>query len=308
MVNNLYIKKGILDMRKIVVGSRESVLAVMQTELVMDQIKMSCPDVLLELKTYKTTGDKILDQPLDKVGGKGLFVKELDQALLDGTIDLAVHSLKDVPMQVNEELPIVAVVKRGDPRDVLVLPDRNESVSDLSGMVIGSSSMRRGLQLKAMYPEITVKSIRGNIQTRLRKLDEGEFDAIILAAAGLQRANLSHRISRAFTIEEMLPAAGQGILVIQARKDFDVSLLKNVIDEQTWIEAKAERAFVTALDGGCTSPVAAYAKFSGEQLTLEGLYYREQTGEIFREQITGAAKKAEQLGREFAAYMKEKYR
>ena len=308
-------------MKKIVVGSRESTLAVMQTELVMEEIRRYNPGIELELRTYKTTGDKILDKPLYQVGGKGLFVKELDQALLKGEIDLAVHSLKDVPMEVPEELPIVAFPKRGDARDAFVLPERNENkekentdkkakehADDLSGMVIGSSSLRRRLQMEALYKGVTLKSIRGNIQTRLRKLDEGEFDGIVLAVAGLERAKLGHRISRVFSVEEVLPAAGQGILAIQARKDLDISFLKDVCDEDTKVAALAERAFVRRLNGGCTSPVAAYAKVGKDEIVLTGLYYREETGEIFKESITGTRDEAEELGSKFACYMREKYR
>ncbi|MBE5962607.1 MAG: hydroxymethylbilane synthase [Lachnospiraceae bacterium] len=307
-------------MRKIVVGSRESTLAVMQTELVMDEIRRCNPGIELELKTYKTTGDKILDKPLYQVGGKGLFVKELDQALLRGEIDLAVHSLKDVPMEVPKELPIVAFLKRGDARDAFVLPkkdgertgaegdaDTTVTADDLNGMLIGSSSLRRRLQIKALYPDVTMESVRGNIQTRLRKLDEGEFDGIVLAAAGLKRANLGERISRVFSTEEVLPAAGQGILAIQARKDFDISFLEAVCDEDTKLAALAERAFVRSLNGGCTSPVAAYAKVGEKEIILSGLYYREETGEFFKESTTGNREHAEQLGYEFAKYMKDKY-
>ena len=308
-------------MRKILVGSRESTLAVMQTELVMEEIRRFNPGIELELKTYKTTGDKILDKPLYQVGGKGLFVKELDQALLNGEIDLAVHSLKDVPMEVPAELPIVAFPKRGDARDAFVLPERKEKdadektdedtnpdAADLTGMVIGSSSLRRRLQIEALYPNVAMKSVRGNIQTRLRKLDEGEFDGIVLAAAGLERAKLGYRISRVFSVEEVLPAAGQGILAIQARKDLDISFLEDVCDEDTKVAALAERAFVRTLNGGCTSPVAAYAKVGETEIVLTGLYYREATGEIFKESITGSRDKAEELGSKFAQYMREKYR
>lgn len=297
-------------MKKIIVGSRDSVLAVMQTELVIEEIKKQNPTMEIELKTFKTTGDKILDKTLDKIGGKGLFVKELDQALLDGVIDIAVHSLKDVPMEENSELPLVAVTKRGDPRDVLVMAEpKKEGVSPdaLDGLVIGSSSFRRRLQIEALYKTVQLENVRGNIQTRLRKLDEGQFDGIILAAAGLQRAHLEERISRIFSVEEVLPAAGQGILAIQARKGFDCSFLEAVCDADTMVAAQAERGFVTALEGGCSSPVAAYATVENEDVFLTGLYYKESTGEFFKESITGKRDKARELGEEFALYMKQKY-
>lgn len=302
-------------MKKLIVGSRESSLAVMQTELVMREIKKHNPTIELELKTFKTTGDKILNKSLDKIGGKGLFVKELDQALMDGTIDIAVHSLKDVPMEVNEELPIVAVIKRGDPRDVLCLPqsagvnsEQNPDIDmNLNGKVIGSSSLRRALQLKKLYKDADVESVRGNIQTRLRKLDEGQFDAIMLAAAGLKRAGLDDCISRVFSVDEILPAAGQGTLVIQAGKNFDRSILKSVNDDDTMAAAMAERAFVKRLNGGCSSPVAAYAEIKDEKLHLTGLYYNECTKEIFKDSLTGNIDNAEKTGIELADSMKKRY-
>ena len=182
---------------KIVIGSRESKLAVLQSEMVRDYIKEKNPDLEVEILTMKTTGDIILDRTLDKVGGKGLFVKELDKALIDGRSILSVHSLKDMPMEVPEELPLLAFSKREDPRDVLVLP---EGASELDkSKPLGCSSLRRTLQLKKLYPDMDVRSIRGNLQTRLRKLDEGQYSALILAAAGLKRLGLESRINRYFT-------------------------------------------------------------------------------------------------------------
>ena len=201
---------------KIVIGSRESKLAVLQSEMVRDYIKEKNPDLEVEILTMKTTGDIILDRTLDKVGGKGLFVKELDKALIDGRSILSVHSLKDMPMEVPEELPLLAFSKREDPRDVLVLP---EGASELDkSKPLGCSSLRRTLQLKKLYPDMDVRSIRGNLQTRLRKLDEGQYSALILAAAGLKRLGLESRINRYFTADEIIPAAGQGILAVQGRK------------------------------------------------------------------------------------------
>lgn len=179
---------------KIVIGSRESKLAVLQSEMVRDYIKKQNPELEVEILTMKTTGDIILDRTLDKVGGKGLFVKELDKALMDGKSILSVHSLKDMPMEVQEELPLLAFSKREDPRDVLVLP---EGVTELDkNKPLGCSSLRRTLQLKKIYPDMEVKSIRGNLQTRLRKLDEGQYSGLILAAAGLKRLGLKARINR----------------------------------------------------------------------------------------------------------------
>lgn len=288
---------------KIIIGSRDSKLAVMQTELVMQQIRKYNPDLELELITLKTTGDLILTQTLDKIGGKGLFVKELDQALIDGRIDIAIHSLKDMPMEVNEELPIVALPKRGDVRDTLILPegislemiDRNELLSN-----IGSSSNRRKLQLENLYEGIGVTPVRGNIITRLTKLDRGEYSALILAAAGLHRVGLEHRISKYFSVEEMIPAAGQGILSIQARKDLDVSFLQMVNDRVSMYCATAERSFVRVLDGGCSSPIAAHAMVSGNEIKLVGLHYNEATKEHRIDNIIGDILEAEKLGEKLA--------
>ena len=202
---------------KVIIGSRESVLAVLQSEMVRSYIEKKNPGISAELLTMKTTGDRILDRTLDKIGGKGLFVKELDRALLDGRSDISVHSLKDMPMEVPEELPLLAFSEREDPRDVLVLPEGVQSLD--RSKPLGCSSLRRTIQLKKLYPDMEVKSIRGNLQTRLRKLDEGGYAGLVLAAAGLKRLGLENRISRYFSTEEILPAAGQGILAVQGRKE-----------------------------------------------------------------------------------------
>lgn len=289
--------------KKIIIGSRDSKLAVMQTELVMEQIRKCNPDLELELITLKTTGDLILDKTLDKIGGKGLFVKELDQALLDGRIDIAIHSLKDMPMDINDDLPIVALPKRGDVRDALILPegktlenlDRNEIFSN-----IGSSSNRRKLQIEKLYEDVKTTAVRGNIITRLSKLDRGEYSALILAAAGLHRVGLQNRISKYFSVEEMIPAAGQGILSIQARKDLDVSFLEAVNDQLSTYCATAERSFVRVLNGGCSSPIAAHAIVSGNEIKLIGLHYNEETKEHIIDSIVGNVLKAEALGEALA--------
>ncbi|MFI3238332.1 MAG: hydroxymethylbilane synthase [Lachnospiraceae bacterium] len=255
---------------KIRVGSRESKLAVIQSQMVMDCIKKHHPDIELELVTMKTTGDIILDRTLDKVGGKGLFVKELDRALIDGEVDITVHSFKDMPMQVPENLPIVATSKRENPFDVLVLPKGVDTI-DFS-KPIGCSSARRTIQLQALYPEATVKSVRGNVITRLQKLDSGEYSALLLAYAGLKRLELEERISKVFTKEEMIPPACQGIVVVQARAGFDTSFLQEFHDEEAYQLAMCERAFVRELDGGCSAPIASFATMQGDKITMMGMY------------------------------------
>ena len=274
---------------KIRVGSRESRLAVIQAELLMAAVRAAHPDIELELVTMKTTGDKILDRTLDKVGGKGLFVKELDAALRDGRVDITVHSCKDLPMEENPALPLAAFSKREDPRDALVLPD---GVRELDfSKPIGCASLRRKMQLEKLYPQAQIAPVRGNVQTRLRKLDEGQYAALVLAGAGLKRLGLEGRIARYFSPEEVLPAAGQGILAAQMRAGEDASFLDAFSDREGTACALAERAFVRELDGGCSSPVAAFATVSGDTMTLTGMNV---SGE--KDNITGAVGEAVQLG------------
>ena len=290
-------------MKSIYIGSRESRLAVIQSEMVMEYLKKECPDSEVTLLTMKTTGDKILDRTLDKIGGKGLFVKELDKALVEKRSDLSVHSLKDVPMEVSEELPIVAFSKREDPRDVLVLPQGRKEIDFTKP--IGCSSQRRILQLREIYPQAQFKSVRGNVQTRLNKLDGGEYSALILAAAGLKRLGLEDRISRYFEPEEMIPAAGQGILAVQGRRGEDYSYLEHFADQEGTYAALAERAFVRYLNGGCSSPVAAHAVINGDEIHLMGLYYQESTNNYKKGSMDGTVAKAEELGIRLAKKLKE---
>ena len=288
---------------KLRIGSRESRLAVIQSRMVMEAIAKAEPAAELELVTMKTTGDKILDKTLDKIGGKGLFVRELDQALRDGRADFTVHSLKDMPMEVPEDLPLAAFSSREDPRDVLVLP---EGVTELDpSKPIGCSSRRRQLQLKKLFPEMRIEPVRGNVQTRLAKLNAGQFSALVLAAAGLKRLGLTNRISRYFGVEEILPAAGQGILVVQTRKGMNTDCLRLVHDEKTACCAKAERAFVRELNGGCSSPVAAHATVDGETLILTGFYVSPDETIQRKGSIRGGVPDAETLGRTLARLLKE---
>ena len=288
---------------KIKIGSRESALAVIQSRMVMDAIARTVPDAELELVTMKTTGDRILDKTLDQIGGKGLFVKELDQALRDGRADFTVHSLKDMPMEVPWDLPLAAFSRREDPRDVLVLP---EGVTELDPeKPIGCSSRRRQLQLKALFPDMAIRPLRGNVQTRLKKLQDGEFSALVLAAAGLKRLHLEGRISRYFAPEEMLPAAGQGILAVQTRQGMDTACLAGIHDPNAACCALAERAFVRALDGGCSSPVAAYAVAEGETLTLTGLYVSPDETVVRKGSLSGSRTAAETLGETLADKLKK---
>ncbi|WP_324825558.1 hydroxymethylbilane synthase [Sinanaerobacter sp. ZZT-01] len=292
-----------MERRKIRIGSRESKLAVIQSQMVMDLIHQYHPEIELELVTMKTTGDIILDKTLDKIGGKGLFVKELDKALLEGKIDLSVHSLKDMPMEVPEEIPLIGFSKRENPSDVLVLP---EGVKELDpAKPIGSSSRRRNLQLSTLYPGHETKSVRGNVLTRLSKLDSGEYSALVLAYAGLERLGLSGRISRAFSPQEMVPSAGQGILAIQGRAGENYDFLDCVRDKDAESEALAERAFVRYLDGGCSSPIGAFAQASDSKITIRGLYYDEESGEYCIEETSGERKDGIRLAEALAKRLKE---
>lgn len=284
------------------IGSRESVLAVAQAQLLMDYIIENCPGIEPELVTMKTTGDRILDRTLDKVGGKGLFVKELEQALLDGRIDACVHSLKDVPMEVSEELPILGYSSREDVRDVLVLPQGVTSWDQTKP--VGTSSARRTMQLHKMYPELEIRPVRGNVLTRLKKLDNGEYGGLILAAAGLRRLHLEERIARYFEPEELLPAAGQGILAVQGRADGDYHFLEGFFDDGSRVMAEAERAFVRELDGGCSSPIAAFARVKGEQLVLHG-FCDTYDGSYAYESASGSRHQPEQMGIGLARYMRD---
>lgn len=289
-------------MKTVWIGSRESHLAVVQSEMVRDAIKGAHPDWEVSILTMKTTGDMILDRTLDQIGGKGLFVKELDRALLEKRSDLSVHSLKDVPMEVPEALPLVAFSEREDPRDVLVLPKGKDTLD--FAKPIGCSSLRRTLQMKALYPQATFQSVRGNVLTRLSKLDSGAYSALILAAAGLKRLGLEERVSRYFDPEEMIPAAGQGILAVQGRLGEDYSYLDGFASRESKWAAQAERAFVRYLNGGCSSPVAAHAVISGEKIHLLGLFYEEATGTYRKGSMDGSVEEAAQLGIRLARYLK----
>lgn len=286
---------------KLRIGTRDSRLAMIQAQQFIQQLNRVRPDIQTEIVALKTTGDKILDRTLDQVGGKGLFVKELDQALLENQADLTVHCVKDLPAELDPRLPLVAFSPREDPRDVLVLP-QGASQPDLS-LPVGSASPRRRIQLEKLLPGCRVEPVRGNVITRLEKLDSGQYGALVLAAAGLRRLGLESRISRYFSPQEMLPAAGQGILAVQAREDFDRSILAPLHDEESALRALAERAFIQTLDGGCSSPVAAYAQIEQGQISLRGLYWDESGWEI--RQTQGPAEQGTEVARRLALAMRE---
>ncbi|MDR2393681.1 MAG: uroporphyrinogen-III C-methyltransferase [Treponema sp.] len=294
-------------MRNLHIGTRDSRLALIQTELLIKEIKARYPQYVLGVCPMKTTGDILLDKPLDTRGGKGLFIKELDRALLDGQVDLAVHSLKDLPMDLEKQLRIGAYSNREDPQDALVLP--KGTVEPDKGKPIGCSSQRRRLQLAQLYPDWRIAPIRGNVLTRLQKLDQGEYGALVLAVAGLKRLGLEERIHRTFAVSEILPAAGQGILAVVIRDaslDDPVyrliqELVHSINSPESQICAEAERSFVRTLNGGCSAPIAAYAMLEGDTVHLTGLYCPEEpakgAGEtIIRGCITGARTEGKHLG------------
>ncbi|AEV68394.1 hydroxymethylbilane synthase [Acetivibrio clariflavus] len=287
-------------MKIIRVGSRDSKLAIIQAKLVMDAIERYDKNIKTELITMKTTGDKILNKSLDKIGGKGLFVKELDNALLNDKVDITVHSYKDIPMEINPDLPIVAVSEREDERDVLILPKGKIDKTK----PIGCSSKRRTIQLLQLGYE-NIAPVRGNVISRLNKLDEGQFSALVLAAAGIKRLGLEERIYRYFSTEEIMPAACQGIIAVQARKGENVDFLKGFHCEKSKYIADAERAFVAALEGGCSSPVAAHAQIQGDKLILNGLYVDEKMGILKKGSMSGSVEDAQNIGKSLARKLKE---
>lgn len=293
-------------MKKMIrIGSRESRLAVTQAEIVKTAIVVNHPDTTVEIITMKTTGDIIQNQSLEKIGGKGLFVKELDQALAEGRIDLSVHSLKDMPMEVPAELPILAYTRRQDPRDVLIY---KPGCSDMpEGGVIGTSSRRRTIQLRKLYPGCSFEGIRGNVQTRLKKLAEQPFDGTVLAAAGLVRLGMEAVIGRVFSTDEVVPAAGQGILAVQGRRGEEPYWQACINDADSEAAALAERQFITVLDGGCTSPIAAYAQINGEDLQLTGLYFRESDETFYVDTVVGNTRRARAIGEQLAKEMQRRY-
>ena len=295
-------------MSKLVIATRESRLALWQAEHVKALLAQQGHEVTLLGMT--TRGDQILDRSLSKVGGKGLFVKELEAALEDGRADLAVHSLKDVPMDLPPGFALACVMEREDPRDAFV-SNRYAKLDDLpQGAVVGTSSLRRVVLLRALRPDLKIEPLRGNLDTRLRKLDDGQYDAIVLAAAGLKRLGLGQRIRQVFEPEQMLPAAGQGALGIEVRADRHdlIELLAPLAHQTTWLAVSAERAVSRAMGGSCSMPLAAYATFSGEYLQLRSAWGEPDTAQpLVRAQSASTAAdigQAAELGTEVAAQLR----
>ena len=284
------------------IATRQSPLALWQANYVKDRLQQLYPDLIVELVPMVTKGDVILDSPLAKIGGKGLFVKELENALLNKEADIAVHSMKDVPMQFPEGLGLAVICKREDPRDAFVSNSYRTFAELPQGAVVGTSSLRRQCQLKALRPDLDIRSLRGNVGTRLSKLDNGDYDAIILASAGLIRLGLADRIASFIEVEQSLPAAGQGAVGIECRTD-DVQvkqLLAPLADAETTCCVLAERAMNNHLQGGCQVPIGGYAVLQQGQLYLRALVGNVDGSQIIRVEGKSAVKNADILGVQIA--------
>ena len=289
--------------KTIVVGTRDSELALTQTHFIIGELKKRFPDIDFTVKHIKTEGDKILDVALAKIGGKGLFVKEIENALLAKEIDFAVHSMKDVPTAVPAGLMIAAITEREDPRDCYIAKDGKTSLFNTpQGAVIGTSSLRRSAQLLHHRPDLQIVPIRGNLNTRFRKLGEQEMDGIILAYAGVYRLGWADKITNIIEYEQSLPAVGQGALGIETRTDdnFVNEIISTLNDSVTAAGIIAERAMLRKLEGGCQVPIGAYGRLDGEELVLDGVVASLDGKVILRDQVRGNASEAEALGQKLA--------
>ena len=288
--------------RQLVIGSRGSKLALWQAEQARDAL---LPQLDVRIEVIKTTGD-VKSDPLSVIGGKGVFTKELEDALLDGRIDIAVHSLKDLPTVLADGLTISAICEREDPRDALVLRAGStvEAIENLRrGAIVGTSSQRRVAQLRSWRDDLVIEDLRGNVDTRIRKLDEGQYDAVILASAGLVRLGLQERISLRIPISRMLPAVGQGAIAIETRSDDDVAVeaTGRLDHRETHVACLAERAFLRGLGGGCQLPIAGHARFEGELLKLDGLVARPDGSKRLQDSLSGSPDTAEAMGASLAS-------
>jgi hydroxymethylbilane synthase len=280
------------------IATRKSPLAMWQAEHVAAELKKAHPGLEVELLGMSTQGDKILDTPLAKIGGKGLFIKELEQGMLEGSADIAVHSMKDVPVELPEGLHLPVIMQREDPRDAFV-SNSYKSIDELpKGAVVGTASMRRQSQLLEARPDLQIKTLRGNVNTRLRKLDDGEYDAIILATAGLVRLEFDQRITARIGPEQSLPAIGQGAVGIECRSDDEEinALIAPLHDQHTAYCVTAERAMNHRLNGGCQVPIAGYAMLESGNLWLRGLVGEPDGSRIIRGEVEGTVDEAEEMG------------
>ena len=280
------------------IGTRGSKLALTQSEWIKEQLERRYSGIRVDLVKIKTTGDKILDVPLSKVGGKGLFVKEIEEALLENRVDVAVHSMKDVPAQLPDDLMLSTFPRREDPSDALISGEQQRLDQLPKGARVGTSSLRRGAQLLHLRPDLTLVNLRGNVDTRLNKLKSGDLQAIILAAAGLNRLGLSNLITQTIPFHQLLPAVGQGALGLEVRRKDQktIDLLDFLNHEDTRTAVAAERAFLKTLEGGCQVPIAGFAQVNGDTLSFEGLVAELDGSKIFKENETGNRDQAEEMG------------
>jgi len=294
--------------RELVIGTRGSKLALWQAEWVHARLRQLEPGLSVSLKRIKTTGDKILDTPLATIGGKGLFIKEIEDALLRGEIDLAVHSMKDVPTHLPEGLEILAIPEREDPRDVLISRDGVTLDRLAAGARIGTSSLRRQAQLLHVRPDLSIQILRGNLDTRLHKLEAGEYDGIILAAAGIRRLGWTDRVTEYLSPEVCLPAIGQGALALEGRADdaFVRDVTARLDHRPTRMAVTAERALLERLEGGCQVPIAAYATIEDDVLTMSALVAGVNGRRLVRDSIRGSANEAHRLGIKLAERLLER--
>lgn len=292
-----------MSKKVIKIGSRDSALAMWQSEFVVAQLEKITDEYTFEIVPVKTKGDKILNVSLAKVGDKGLFTKELEQAMLDGETDLAVHSMKDVPTNLVEGLIIGSILKREDPRDVIISPHGYTFETLPLGAKVGTSSLRRKAQIQNLRPDLKICDVRGNLNTRMRKMHEENFDALILAAAGVIRMGWSEEISEYLPIDLSLPAVSQGAIGIECRADDAeiLELISKINDPTTAICVQAERALLRALEGGCQIPIAAHAVIENEQIYLKGLVASLDGKRVIRRDIRGSVDEAEDLGIKLAA-------
>jgi hydroxymethylbilane synthase len=291
----------------ITIATRKSPLAMWQAEHVAAELKKIHPDIQVELMGMTTQGDKILDTPLAKIGGKGLFIKELEQGLISGEADIAVHSMKDVPVELPAGLHLAVIMQREDPRDAFVARDYQNIDQLPQGACVGTSSLRRQCQLAEQRPDLVIKSLRGNVNTRLRKLDDGEYDAIILAAAGLKRLGFDDRITALIGPEQSLPAIGQGAVGIECRADDPRinELIAPLHHTETACCVSAERAMNQRLKGGCQVPIAGYAMLESGNLWLRGLVGEPDGSRIIRGEVEGAIDEAQAMGEGLAERLLE---
>jgi hydroxymethylbilane synthase len=291
-----------MSTRQLRIATRRSPLALWQAEHVRARLQQLHPGVQVELLTMSTRGDRVLDSPLAKIGGKGLFVKELEQGMLAGEADIAVHSMKDVPAELPQGLEIGAILEREDPRDAFV-SNRFAALAELpQGARVGTSSLRRQCQLRAVRPDLEILDLRGNVNTRLAKLDGGDYDAIVLASAGLKRLGMAERITRVLEPEDMLPAIAQGVIGIECRSDDATvkALIEPLNHTGTGLRTRAERAMNAALAGGCQAPVAGFSILTGDSIALRGLVGWPNGRAIIRGEISGPAAQAAALGEQLA--------